>query len=228
MPTFLDIETTANTDLLHFLPAIAPPGSYKKPESIAQWHAENGESARQEQVARMPLDPLLFRLRAISLAAGPLAQPEVWLIQDEAEEEATLQRLWLRLADSNAYPLVGYNILGFDLPRLLWRSAMLGLRPARPLDLRRYGGGDALDLMLLLKNFDVRTTSLSGMGLKTVCAILGIPNPLPGLDGSMVATMSDEELTVYAANDIRLTQQLYRRLVNIYFRDFDSPMEAAF
>lgn len=227
MPIFLDVETDASTDLLHFLPPVVPPGNYKKPESIAQWHAENGESARQEQIARMPLDPLLFRLRAIGLAAGPLAEPEVWLIHNETEEKAALQQLWRCLASTEAYPIVGYNVLGFDLPRLLWRSVMLGAPPIRPLDLRK-SGGDALDLLLLLKNFDVRTTSLTRMSLKTVCAILGIPNPLPDVAGSQVAGMDDEELTAYSANDLRLTQQLYRRLANVYFRDYDEPAEAVF
>ncbi len=144
---FLDVETTANTGLLPFLPPVASPGSYKKPESIAQWLAENCESARQEQIAKMPLDPLLFCLRAISLAAGSQGQPEAWLIHNKAEEKAVLRELWQRLASSDACPIVGYKVPGFDLPRLLWRSAMQEVRPHWLLDLRRYG-----DPMLLLRS----------------------------------------------------------------------------
>lgn len=193
MPTLLDIETAGNTGLTGLLPHITAPGNYKKADSIAKWLEENGETARQEQTEKMALDPLLFRLRAIGLA-GTTGEPQVTTINNEADEKAALQALWLHLADSRNYPIVGYNVLAFDLPRLLWRSMVLGAPPMRPLDLRKYGGRDALDLMLALKNYDTRATSLIGMGFKPVCGLLGIENPLPGVDGSMVARVNNPRL----------------------------------
>lgn len=218
-PTFVDIETMANEALFELLPEVKPPSSYKKPESIAKWYKENGDIARQEQIAKMPLDPLLFQLRAIGLASGPDAEPEVLVIRDEAEERAALTEFWSRLNQRPATRIVGYNIVAFDLPRILWRSTVLDIEGTRPLNLDRYGRGDVLDLLLLLKNFDNRTTSLIGMGFKTVCERLNIPNPLPGVDGSQVATMTDDEIAAYNANELRMLQALYQRMSGRYFHN---------
>lgn len=211
---FTDIETVPNEDLIRFLPEVAPPGNYKKPETIEKWWAENGETARQEQVAKMALDPCLFRLRAIAMADGVEAEPEVWLVRDEFEERVALAEFWVRAADSR--PVVGYNLAAFDLPRIQWRSMALDIKPRRMLKAGKYSK-DILDLMLVLKNFDTRTTSMAGMGQKQVCDLLGIPNPLPDIDGSMVAAMSDEEVITYAANDIEMLRAIYNKMVGIYF-----------
>ena len=40
-------------------------------------------------------------------------------IHNEAEEKEALCSLWRRLSLNSAYPIVGYNVLAFDLPRLL-------------------------------------------------------------------------------------------------------------
>ncbi len=215
---FTDIETVPNESLTDLLPEIKPPGNYKKPESMAKWMAQHGEVARQQQVAKMALDPLLFRLRAIALANSVEAEPEIMVIRNESEEKAALQEFWRRLSIRSweTLPVIGYNVIDFDLLRLMWRSMVLEIKPGRTIDLSRYGK-EVLDLYLILKNHNPRLTSMVGMGLKPVCALLDIPNPLPDVDGSMVATMDDEELLMYAGNDIHLLQQLYLRMEGVYF-----------
>jgi hypothetical protein len=54
-------------------------------------------------------------------------------------------------------------------------------------------------------------------GLKWVCKRYGIDNPLPDLDGSMVNGMDIETLRAYSANEVRLVQQLYKKMSGIYF-----------
>jgi uncharacterized protein YprB with RNaseH-like and TPR domain len=220
---FIDIETVPNPDMTNLLPEIKPPGSYKKPESIKKWMAENGEAAKDEQVAKMALDPLMFRIRAIGVSAvndpfvytlSDAGVVSVYTISNAAEEKDILEMLW---NIDFELPWIGYNILGFDIPRLLMRSMMLGVTPPRKFSLKRYATDEVIDLMMLLKGWDSRTTSMAGMGLKQVCKVLGIPNDLPDADGSQVAFMSDEELIEYSENDVRLTQALYLRMLGIYF-----------
>jgi hypothetical protein len=73
-------------------------------------------------------------------------------------------------------------------------------------DLRRYQVQPTTDLYGLLYNWQ------PGKGLKTVCKLYDIPNPLPDLDGSQVAGMDDETLPAYAANDVRLCIDLFERM----------------
>lgn len=53
-------------------------------------------------------------------------------------------------------------------------------------------------------------------GLKWVCQRYGIENPLPELNGSQVAHMDRETLRQYAANDVLLVVELYKRMSGVY------------
>ena len=46
----------------------------------------------------------------------------------------------------------------------------------------------------------------------------GIENAYPELDGGKVALMSEEELRVYCANDVRMTRELAQRMKGWYWR----------
>lgn len=217
---FVDTETTLNEWFVHLLPEVKPPANYKNPDTIEKWLVENGTTARQEQLGKMALDPLLFRFRALAWANGLDDEPEVIVINDENEEGQALRQFWSHVArlseQRQLFPVVGYYIQGFDLPRLLWRSMMLKVTPTVQFDLGRYSS-DILDLCLTLKNYNPHVHSIVGMGMKSVCDLLGIPNDLPDTDGSMVGNMSDKEVECYAGNDIVLLRRLYQRMAYVYF-----------
>lgn len=68
---FIDIESIpgqANWVIEHISENIKPPGSYKKPESIAKWHEEQGPAAIDEKWRHTALDATMGEICVISWA----------------------------------------------------------------------------------------------------------------------------------------------------------------
>jgi hypothetical protein len=57
-------------------------------------------------------------------------------------EQEALKLIWNILDDQAFSPIVGYNILGFDLPVIFARSILLGAEATRAIDMRKYGNPD--------------------------------------------------------------------------------------
>lgn len=204
---FFDIETAVHPDAATFLPEPSAPANYKDAEKIAQYVAEK----KAEQLAQAPLDADLGQVIAISLQSGLEAPVKVCLVGDEdTPGEADLIRwFWKAYTEADGRSC-GYNITGFDLPYLLRRSFDLRIQvPIQP-RLARFQTEPTTDLMAILYNWG------PARGLKWVCKRYGIPNPLPDLDGSQVAGMDRETLRKYAANDVFLAVELYKRMCGVY------------
>jgi hypothetical protein len=204
---FFDIETAVNLDALPFLPEPTAPGNYKDAEKIAQYVVDK----KAEQVAQAPLDGDLGRIVAIALQCGLENATQTQLVGDTEtpNEVEILKWFWASFAQMEGRAC-GYNILGFDLPYLLRRS--FDLRVPVPIQprLAKYQIEPVTDLMGILYNWG------TARGLKWVCKRYGIENPLPDLDGSQVATMDRDTLRKYAANDVYLVIELYKRMCGVY------------
>jgi predicted PolB exonuclease-like 3'-5' exonuclease len=104
-------------------------------------------------------------------------------------------------------PLIGFNILDFDLRVILVRSALLGVRPTRLFDTRPWGK-DIVDLMKL------RFPTGKAMGLKKLARLYGFPEgPVDDVDGSQVSELmhtNPEKLAEYCKSDIVKIRQLYK------------------
>ena len=103
------------------------PGTYKKPESVAQWCEEN----RSEVFARAALDWRVSKIACIGVVFdnGVTTSSMTFLggLTDEVQRRMfTELEWWLREHDAWSSVLVGHNILGFDLPRLHITAARLG------------------------------------------------------------------------------------------------------
>lgn len=204
---FFDIETVVNPDALPFIPDPTAPGNYKDVEKIAQYVADK----KAEQVEQAPLDSDLGRIVAVALQCGLENATQTQLVGDTEtpNEVEILKWFWLSFAQMEGRAC-GYNILGFDLPYLLRRSFDLRVPvPFQP-RLGKYQIEPVTDLMGILYNWG------TARGLKWVCKRYGIENPLPDLDGSQVATMDRDTLRKYAANDVYLAIELYKRMCGVY------------
>jgi DNA polymerase elongation subunit (family B) len=229
---FFDIETVANPEMVALLPEPKAPATYKDPEKIAAYVAEK----KAQQLAEAALDPDTGSVAAIGWmemggedglespkslnrkAPRRKVEPQAEIILPASDaklspvndERCVLSRFWDRFSDNNGN-VIGYNLLGFDIPYLMRRSMALGLKlPMIPF-MSRYRVEPVTDLYAILYNWG------PGKGLKTVCKMYGIPNPLPEVDGSQVAGMDAAMLRQYVCSDVLLTAALFSKMNGIYF-----------
>lgn len=199
MELFIDIETIARPGAEVLLPEPQAPANYKDEAKIAAYI----EEARAKQVERMALDVDCCEITTIAFAFGdsdPIAldaSEEHW-----GDERTMLAKFWDYMALRLSWPLVGYNVGEFDLPILMRRSFLLGVKPSIEWEYRKYQKDNVLDLMQVLYNWSPPYRSL-----KHVCRLCGIPAPEG--DGADVATMSPEERIAHCKSDVEATRALY-------------------
>lgn len=228
---FLDIETLPTIDpaIIAAVEAdVSPPGSMKKPETIAAWHENEGAEARREAVRKTSLDGGTGRLGALSWAwaDGPIVGAHTALDGSHSvdQERKLLSGFFAELecfhAEHRVPPtLVGHNICGFDV-RWLWkRSIVLGIRPPHwwPVDARPWDHSRVQDTMILWEGTKgrisqdrlARTLGLGGKG---------------AIDGSKVADAWEEgrheEIREYCVDDVRTVRRIWCRIVGE-----DAPVE---
>jgi hypothetical protein len=133
---FLDIETIPCTraDIqARCVADVAPPGNYKKPESITQWWASEGDAKKAEAIARTALDGTWGEIICIGLAVND----EPAEVFSRGLTEADLLNTFGLMLDSKCRAAdrsndmwqmvarwIGHNIIDFDL-RFLWQRSKL-------------------------------------------------------------------------------------------------------
>lgn len=141
----LDIETCPIDGVEAYLEEPTAPGNYSKPEAISSYIAK----AKQEAANKAALDLDLCRIVALGVidVSSP-DMPSLLLCRDQSEEIAALNVYWTAFRTAH---VIGYNVLGFDLPVLLRRSLYLGVK-APQLQLDKYKHPTVTDLMMVLSN----------------------------------------------------------------------------
>lgn len=165
-------------------------------------------SARQK---KMSCDAEMCRIVALGWAVGnePASSIVVGQMKADGSREWTetdlLEKFWQLVS---AYsPIVGFNICGFDLPVLFVRSMILKVDASRLIDLTPWKA-DVVDLM------QARFPRQQAKGLKKLAALLGIPVPAEGVDGSQVAELYRTDPTKvgeYVRSDIDVTRNLHQK-----------------
>lgn len=226
----LDIETVPNPAMRCFLPRPAvptiadAPGNMSKPATIEKWVIK--ETAKRlvaygKAAERMALDIDYARIDALAYRVVDYAGTPTEIAQlapDDLSEAGMLRSFWNEMRDLGSPRLCGYNILGFDLPLLVRRSWVLGVKPIR-YKARRYSDESVIDVMQLLYSWGQAPIQKSGKyrSLKVVCEMYGIENPLPGLHGGQYADMDEETKIAYNMNDVRMTWDLALRMHGTYW-----------
>lgn len=163
-------------------------------------------------VSEMSFDPDTLRIIAVGYAIGD--DEPVILTSYTCSEVEMLQHIWMAMELNR--PWVTFNGLRFDIPAIVARSMLLGVRPTCKVDWRRFGNSQMCDLMEVL--------SLGGLrkwkGLKKVAPLYGIDVPVTEVDGSDVFSLYQandwEAISRYLASDIEVTRALYRKLVGYF------------
>lgn len=227
---YLDIETipAQNPEVITELSALVqPPGSIKKPETVAAWHNgeppyegvkagllaklhhETGFDGRLGHVCNIAF--AVGESQIVGLSLGPDASPSSE--RDLLEEFFDGMDALAHDKDRMRTPLVvGFNIRAFDLRFLLHRCAVLDVRPTLPLSRLLNGkhGYDYYDLMLEWAGFRgfvsqdkvARALGLGGKG---------------DMDGSQVYQAwldgHHDAINEYNMDDVRQARAIYHRLV---------------
>lgn len=212
---YIDIETipTDRTDVIEsFAAQVKPPATYKKPESIAQWMAENIDSEVESMHRKTALDGAFGQVCVIGFAIDDDAPDAVF----EGSEADILNRfsklLEILQCDRYTTQFIGHNITGFDL-RFLVQRYMVNRIPV-PNVLRSAANAKPWESE---KAFDTMV-QWSGVGnrisLDKLCKALYIPTPKGDLDGSKVWDYVIDgklnEVVEYCKRDIEATREIHR------------------
>lgn len=142
---FLDIETipTSRPDIqARCVADVAPPGNYKKPETIAEWWAKEGDAKKAEAISQTALDGTWGEIVIIGFAVND--EPAQVFARDLTEADL-LKTFGLMLNSTcneaiqsgDMWPTIakwiGHNIIDFDL-RFLWQRSKI-LRTSLPFSL---------------------------------------------------------------------------------------------
>lgn len=167
-------------------------------------------NAVAERKKLLSVTPEFCRIVAMGWAFSDGDQPESLLaidadheIQDDLERRL-LESFWSMATDCDR--LVGYNVLGFDLPVIFVRSLIMGVPASKRIDLRPWGT-DVIDLM------ERRFTKSKAMKLKDLARVLGIPVAAGDVDGSQVAELAEVNpglVATYVQSDVAVTRDLFR------------------
>lgn len=144
-------------------------------------------------------------------------EPVGILITNEDEERQALAMFWEMAMRADV--LVGFNIVGFDLPVIITRSIILGVTASRMFDLK-WGKG-VCDIYLQRFGGRGNTDKRKPGKLKDLAAIYGIEVPAGDFHGGQIAEAMEteegrEKIIDYVKSDVEITREL-RELWSGYF-----------
>lgn len=212
-----DIETgpLPTAELEDRIPKFEAPANYKDEQKIAAYITQK----RLDWIERAALDATTGKILAIGIldCREDGVEKVNTLAGDEAEIIAAFSSIVMQCGGSG-WPLVGWNIFGFDLPFILRRSWIL--RVALPEWIRsgRYWDRCFVDAMEVWACGNRDQT----VGLDLASATLGVGRKSGS--GAHFASLwggSDEERAhalEYLENDLRLTKAVAERIIPAGFR----------
>lgn len=214
---YLDLETIPCQDPAYrqkVREGIKAPGNIKKPESIAQWMAENADSAVDEAVAKTSFDAAHGHICTIGFAIG---EGEIATLHAESidQEAGIIQSFFDAMPNMGLVRIIGHNVAGFDLRFLLCRAIVLGIPIPRaiPRDIKPWS--ECI--------FDTMTAwagARGTIGQDRLAGALGLDSK-GDFDGSMVAEAwangEHERIATYCARDIETVRNIHQRFELVGF-----------
>ncbi len=189
------------------------PKNYVKEEAIAAWRERDEAEWRTERVKQCSLSPRLGRIVCIGFYQEGVMGCA--MAHGEDEEAAVLRDFWDMATAADR--LVTFNGHGFDVPFLIIRSLINGVRPSVNVApwLKRYQFSIHFDCRMALTNWN----SYGDGTLGDWCTALGLPFTMD-LTGDDIWTLYQEgKFDAIAAKcraDVDATAKLYERLAPIY------------
>lgn len=214
-PFYFDIETLPAQDPAireELRAAVKAPATYKKPESIAEWLAENREREAEEAWLKTSFDGGVGHVFCIAYAIGDgdprvLYQPTL----SRESEAATIEVFFKDLAAAGHVTLVGHNIIGFDIPFLWKRAMVLGVKPPFNFPRAPKPWSELVCDTMMLWDSQQR----AGGSMDRICRLMGIPGK-GDFSGSDVWPAIErgefERVAEYCKSDVSRTRLMHRRM----------------
>lgn len=220
----LDIETAPGDNLPDAPEAILMKGVRAdfKPDTVERKREEN-KKAWAEKAA---LDWRVGRVIAFGIILPDDDKPLIWLhgngdadgvgivsgtgVSFKRNESRLLASLWKNL---NGFAVAGFNIRSFDLPYLVGRSAVCGVKPSRTFKLAKYRMDlGVIDWLEILSNWELSRTL--GWNLGYYANVFGLKHQPLG-DGSEVpkrwADGDYDYVIEHLREDLLTTRELHDR-----------------
>lgn len=200
----LDLETVASPEAADL---VQPDKRLKDPEKIAASIAERAEKAS--------LYPWTCQIVALGWCEETDDVERVEICGNEAHEKTAIEEFLARIVDprtSAVRPIVTFNGHGFDLPVLMARARLLGVRcPELSIDRYRSPHPDLLQIL----TFKGALGKDGYRSLAWFARLFGL-NTDDAFSGAFVAQLVAENnwdaIKAHCASDVRLCRQLAERL----------------
>jgi len=233
-----DIETKPNYALVRELNEFIPKQTTFDPSKVAtgNWGPEKSaakiEKARADFAGereteeadfwaalddRAALHPLTSSIVAIGFMDDN--GPELWSYDERMLLEIFWEKYMALKKGSRNTPhknIVGWNLLGFDLPRIMQRSQILGIPvPGTVLPDRYY---DKIFIDLLPKFCCYQYGQNKGLSLENVAKVMGVAQPrkhgIKGKDFWKHLEKDKEKALIYLSDDLTETYAVGQRILN--------------
>lgn len=216
---YLDIETIPNQSAEYrakVREGITAPAQYKKPDSIAQWIAENGDVATDEAIAKTSFDPALGHICCLSYAVGD-GDAQYYEARKIEDEPVILEDFFAALPTQGLNRIIGHYVSGFDIRFILCRAVVLGVKLPNSVAFPRNPkpwGDEVFDTMTAWAGARDR------ISLDKLCQALGIEGK-GGFDGSMVADAWAKgdyaTISQYCMDDVERVRAIHRKFERVGF-----------
>jgi DNA polymerase elongation subunit (family B) len=170
---------------------------------------------KAERESKLGLDPNTSRIVALGYWIASQGT-QVITIPDETQEREALEFFW---AVSHPRLLMGYNCVDFDIPHLIRRSQLLGVRP-------RYTKAVWRELRDVYDVYvdgicmgNPRLFSAIPRDLKTSCRVFDVPTQNDSISGADIQTLVNagdwEAISAHCRADVELTVGLAKKLSHL-------------
>lgn len=229
-----EIRAGKQAELDAAIAAIAPPGNYKKQETIDEWMANEAPKIAEKLCNAFDAEvDDAYRKTSFDGAFGQVCvigfaveddRPQFVKADDlsAASEIALLEAFSCVLTDmipANevlSTTVIGHNVSGFDLRFLVQRHIINGVRPhtiiARAAQAKPWEQDRVYDTMIQWGGSGAK----AGGSLDKLCKALSIPSPKGAIDGSkvwdFVKAGEIQQVAEYCAKDVAATRAVHQRM----------------
>lgn len=182
------------------------------------------EQKREEAIRYLSLYPLTAKVVVIgmlntdtgnSLVLYESDKNDDWSVEDKnvkykgIDEKNMLELFWNYIKKADA--VITFNGRNFDIPFVMIRSAMLGVKPSVNLLKKRYGTSDHIDLLEQFTFYGLTKK----FNLDFYCQSFGIESPKSkGVSGMDVKELYNagkvKDVAIYCGEDVKATFELYK------------------